>query len=187
MDQSRPDSSTGELSQSGSSAGDYSIPDRSISGYSIENQANIFIIEQWANEPSSHHGELNGELKSDLETGQILDQMIRTVEIRKNRTVSDRSTSEINEDELHKLIISEFPPPTHSTPTQKPIIPPKPILQETNPDVLRNKNLNKSEFQNTLQSENRKSYIENLEAEDEPVEENEFQKYSKESFKALLD
>ena len=84
MDQSRPDSSTGELSQSGSSAGDYSIPDRSISGYSIENQANIFINEQRANESMSHHAELNGELKSDLETGQILDQMIRTAEIREN-------------------------------------------------------------------------------------------------------
>ena len=186
MDQSRPDSSTGELSQSGSSAGDYSIPDRSISGYSIENQANIFINEQRANEPSSHHGEQNGELKTELETGQVLDQMIRTAEIRESRTVSDRSTPEINEDELHKLIISEFPPPTHSTPTQKPMIPPKPILQQTNQGVLRNKNLNKSEFQNTNQSENRKSYIENLEAGDEPVEENEFQKYSKESFKALL-
>ena len=185
-DQSRPDSSTGELSQSGSSAGDYSIPDRFISGYSIENQANIFINEQRANESMGHHAELNGELKSDLETGQILDQMIRTAESRdENRTVKDH-TPEINEDELHKLIISEFPPPTHSTPTQKPMIPPKPILQQTNQGVLRNKNLNKSEFQNTNQSENRKSYIENLEAGDEPVEENEFQKYSKESFKALL-
>ena len=77
MDQSRPDSSTGELSQSGSSAGDYSIPDRSISGYFIENQANIFINEERANELSSHHGEQNGELKNDLETGQVLDQMIR--------------------------------------------------------------------------------------------------------------
>ena len=46
--------------------------------------------------------------------------------------------------------------------------------------------MNKSEFPNSNQSENRKSYIENLEAGDEPVEENEFQKYSKESFKALL-
>merc|ERR1712131_467919 len=66
------------------------------------------------------------------------------------------------------------------------MIPPKPIIQQTDqsgPSVLRKKNLNKSEF---TKSENRKSYIENLEADDEPVEENEFQKYSKESFKALL-
>ena len=191
-DQSRPDSSMGELSQSGSSAGDYSIPDRSISAYSIENQANIFVSEQRANEFVGQVANgVSNDLKSDMETGQILDQMIRTEEIRKSRIENDvasqqydRSSPEINEDELHKLIISEFPPPTHSTPTQKPVIPPKPILQQSNQSgVLRKKNLNKSEFN---QSENRKSYIENLEAEDEPVEENEFQKYSKENFKALL-
>ena len=198
-DQSRPNSSTGELSQSGSSAGDYSIPDRSISTYSIENQANIFVNEQRANEHVGHMTHENGvttsdELKSDLETGQILDQMIRTAEVRSETKSEnpvplqqyDRSSPEIDENELHKLIISEFPPPTHSTPTQKPMIPPKPIIQQTDqsgPSVLRKKNLNKSEF---TKSENRKSYIENLEAGDEPVEENEFQKYSKESFKALL-
>ena len=61
-------------------------------------------------------------LNCDLETSQILDQMTRTAEIcenhNENRTVAGRQTPEINEDELHKLIIPEFPPPTYSTPTQ---------------------------------------------------------------------